>query len=171
MMTTRQKNNHSQEPNKPIAMTEQNQNKNPILNPQAEGSNAASSSKNKGKERTSETEGNFASSSKTLKETILELKSQLATTPPTEDFHAEREKIKTKITSYEIMATPAANDFLNDILAERKKLLPSQGIFSFVQILAREQFYKYLYLYKQFSPPNHKRSLPVEIINLIEEEV
>ncbi|CAG8624044.1 9197_t:CDS:2 [Paraglomus occultum] len=40
--------------------------KNPILNPQAEGSNAASGSKNKGKERASETEGNFVSIEKEM---------------------------------------------------------------------------------------------------------
>jgi len=71
-------------------MTKENE-KNPILNPQAEGSNTASGRKNKGKEREI-----FASSGKTLKETILELKSQLADIPITEDFQAEREKIKTK---------------------------------------------------------------------------
>ena len=128
--------------------------KNPILNPQAEGSNAASS--RKGKERA--IEENFASSSKTLKETICELKNQLATIPATENFATEREKIKTKITAYEIMATPAANDFLKDILAERKELLPRHSIFSFTQILTREQFYR-------------NNIFPVEINNLIEKEV
>jgi len=127
---------------------------NPFINPIAEGSNTASS--RKGKERV--TEGNFASSSKSLKETILELKNQLTTIPTTEEFQTEREKIKTKITTYEIMATPAANDFLNDILAERKKLLPAHGIFSFAQILTREQFYR-------------NWNLPAEINHLIEKEV
>ena len=56
------------------------------------------------------------------------------------------------------MATPAANDFLKDILAERKKLLPSQGVFSFAQILTREQFYR-------------NNIFPAEINNLVEKEV
>jgi len=38
--------------------------KNPILNPQAEGGNVASGRKNKGKERAAEIGGNFASSSR-----------------------------------------------------------------------------------------------------------
>jgi predicted flap endonuclease-1-like 5' DNA nuclease len=72
-------------------------------------------------------------------EIILELKNQLSEIPETEEFRQKREKLESKITSYEIMSTPAANDFLNKILEEKKQLLPEQGIFSFAQILAREQ--------------------------------
>ncbi|CAG8824572.1 18920_t:CDS:2 [Racocetra persica] len=75
-------------------------------------------------------------------ETILELKNQLSALPDTEEFREKREKLEVKITSYEIVSTPAAIDFLKDILETKKKLLPKQGIFSFAQILTREQFYR-----------------------------
>jgi hypothetical protein len=47
--------------------------KNPILNPQAEGSNAASGSKNKGKERASETGDNSESNSSKFRTMIEEV--------------------------------------------------------------------------------------------------
>jgi hypothetical protein len=91
-------------------------------------------------------------------ETILELKKKLAETPDTENFRQKREKLEVKITSFEIMSTPAANDFLKDLLKEKKKLLPEQGFFSFAQILTREQFYR-------------NNIFPPEINNLIENKV
>jgi len=60
---------------------------------------------------------------KTSKEIILELKKQLTKIPEGENFCQEREKLEIKITSYEIMSTPAAYDFLNDLLEKNKKLL------------------------------------------------
>lgn len=93
------------------------------------------------------------------RKTILELKKQLSEIPTTTDFfRKEREKLEVKITACEIMSTPAANDFLKDLLEEKKKLLPEQGFFSFAQILTREQFYR-------------RNRLPVEINNSIEAEV
>ena len=91
-------------------------------------------------------------------ETILELKKQLSEMPDEENFREKREKLEVKITSHEIMSTPAANDFLKDLLEEKKKLLPEQGIFSFAQILTREQFYRH-------------NGLPADINHLIAEDV
>jgi hypothetical protein len=75
-------------------------------------------------------------------EKILKLKKQLSKISDAENCREKREKLEITITAYEIMSTPAANDFLNDILEEKKKLLSQQGIFSFAQILTREQFYR-----------------------------
>jgi hypothetical protein len=58
-----------------------------------------------------------------LKTTILELKKKLSEIPNEEKFRPEREKLEIRITGYEIMSTPAAYDFLNDILEKNKKLL------------------------------------------------
>ena len=58
-----------------------------------------------------------------LKTTILELKKKLSGIPNEEKFRSEREKLEIRITGYEIMSTPAAYDFLNDILEKNKNLL------------------------------------------------